>query len=390
MENTLTILFLTYTRTLFGANKSLLALMLDLRERYNVKPVVLMYDKNDGPLAEELEKYNIPYIISPMKFWVVGKDTKLKYLRGFKGYIENKKNIQNILEKVQNYDINLVYTNNSTVQIGAMLADKLNAPHIWYVREFGAEYGDYDFVFNYPRRIVKKWFKKASSVITISDVMYNYVKNGIGKYANVVRIYNGVANSKPIRESFNENDKLQFCIVGALNEGKNQLELLKAANILSKQNKDFHINIIGSGDEYEKILKEYVENNNLDEFVTFWGYRSNVSEILDKMDVGVICSKAEAFGRATVEYMFSSMPVIGADCGGTSEIIDDNQTGFLYKLGNAQELADKMSNFIDERICLREMGTNAFEKANTAYSLKNNTDSIYKLIDNPENKEKDN
>lgn len=150
--------------------------MLDLRERYNVKPVVLMYDKNDGPLAEELEKNNIPYIISPMKFWVVGKDTKLKYLRGLKGYIENKKNIQNILEKVQNYDINLVYTNNSTIQIGAMLADKLNVPHIWHVREFGAEYGDYDFVFNYPRRIVQKWFKKASSVITISDVMYNYVK----------------------------------------------------------------------------------------------------------------------------------------------------------------------------------------------------------------------
>ena len=212
-----TILFLTYTRTLFGANKSLLALMLDLRERYNVKPIVLMYDKNDGPLAEELEKYNIPYIISPMKFWVVGKDTKLKYLRGLKGYIENKKNIQNILERVQNYDINLVYTNNSTVQIGAMLADKLNVPHIWHVREFGAEYGDYDFVFSYPRRIVQKWFKKASSVITISDVMYNYVKNGIGKYANVVRIYNGVANNKPIRESFDENDKLQFCIVGALN-----------------------------------------------------------------------------------------------------------------------------------------------------------------------------
>lgn len=207
--------------------------MLDLRERYNVKPIVLMYDKNDGPLAEELEKYNIPYIISPMKFWVVGKDTKLKYLRGLKGYIENKKNIQNILEKVQNYDINLVYTNNSTIQIGAMLADKLNVPHIWHVREFGAEYGDYDFVFSYPRRIVQKWFKKASSVITISDVMYNYVKNGIGKYANVVRIYNGIANNKPIREIFNENDKLQFCIVGALNEGKNQLELLNVANIVS-------------------------------------------------------------------------------------------------------------------------------------------------------------
>ena len=64
-------------------------------------------------------------------------------------------------------------------------------------------------------------------------------------------------------------------------------------------------------------------------------------------------------------------------------------TGIIFTMNCPQELADKMSNFIDERNFLREMGTNAFEKANTAYSLKNNTDSIYKLIDNPENKEKD-
>ena len=126
---------------MLGANKSLLALMLDLRERYNLKPLVLMYDTKDGSLAEELEINNIQYIISPMKFWVVGKKTKFKYLRGIKGYIENITNINTIYNIIQNDNISLVYTNNSTVQIGAMLAEKLKVPHIWHIREFGADCG---------------------------------------------------------------------------------------------------------------------------------------------------------------------------------------------------------------------------------------------------------
>lgn len=375
------ILFITYTRTMLGANKSLLALMLDLRERYNVKPLVLMYDTKDGSLAEELEINNIQYIISPMKFWVVGKKTKFKYLRGIKGYIENITNINTIYNIIQKYNISLVYTNNSTVQIGAMLAEKLKVPHIWHIREFGAEKGDYDFVFDYPRIVIRKWFSKAKSVITISDAMYDYVRDDIGKKAKVVRIYNGIATDKTLREFYNENDKLQFCIVGALNAGKNQLELLSAAKLLSESTKKFHINIIGSGESYEKLLRKYVKDNNLEEYVTFWGYRDDVATILEKMDVGVVCSKAEAFGRVTAEYMFSSIPVIGADCGGTSELIDTNQTGILYKMGNIQELSDNMKKIITNRVLLKEMGTKAYYKATDKFSLKNNTDKIFQQIE---------
>ena len=76
---------------MLGANKSLLALILDLRQRYNIHPTVLMYDVIDGTLVEELEKNNISYIIAPMKFWVVGKKTKFKYIHGLKVFLDNKK-----------------------------------------------------------------------------------------------------------------------------------------------------------------------------------------------------------------------------------------------------------------------------------------------------------
>ncbi len=51
------ILFVTHYSTMYGANKSLLYLMKDLRLRYNVYPVVLIPQK--GSFSEELEKEKI-------------------------------------------------------------------------------------------------------------------------------------------------------------------------------------------------------------------------------------------------------------------------------------------------------------------------------------------
>ena len=70
------------------------------------------------------------------------------------------------------------------------------------------------------------------------------------------------------------------------------MELLEATKILLESGeKRFHIDLIGDGTDYKEKLQEYVDKNSLQEFVTFWGYRSNVPELLKSMDVGVICSK---------------------------------------------------------------------------------------------------
>ena len=382
-KNKIKILFITYCRAMLGANLCLISLIQDLKERYDVESTVLMYEKEDGPLKEELERNHISYVVSPMKFWAVSKEKNFKYLRGLKISIENRKNIKKIIKKIGHDRFDLIYTNNSTVQIGAILSQKLNIPHIWHVREFGSFFSDYDFEYNYPKFIVRKYFSQASKVITISDSMNRYVKSTIGKDSDVIRIYDGIENKKKKRERWNENNPVQFCIVGALQEGKNQIELIRASKQLKQEyNDQFHVNIIGSGEKYEEVLKKYVVENELENQVTFWGYQKNIDEILEQMDVGVICSLAEGFGRVTVEYMYASMPVIGAGAGATPEIIKDGSTGYIYKLGNDFDLENRMSLFIKNREKIKELGEQAYIDATNRFSLKNNTDYIYKVISN--------
>lgn len=65
-----------------------------------------------------------------------------------------------------------------------------------------------------------------------------------------------------------------------------------------------------------------------------------------KCDICLICSKAEALGRVTVESMASGCLTIGADCGATSELICDGETGYLYKYGNSNNLAEVIEKAI--------------------------------------------
>ena len=139
------------------------------------------------------------------------------------------------------------------------------------------------------------------------------------------------------------------------------------------------LNIIGTGsDEYFNELKQIIRAKGLENNVKLWGFCYNVDEILQSMDVGLMLSRREAFGRVTVEYMLNYMPVIGVNTGATPEIID-NESGFICELDDSEKLADFMQKFITNPELLSQMGSKARERAIKNFSLERNTDQIYEL-----------
>lgn len=373
------ILFVTYCRAMLGANRSLVQLMIDLREQFDVEPYVLMPAVEDGSLHKELEGLNIPFFIHPMKAWVVSENARFRRLRGIKACIENRKYLKEIIDKIEDKRFDLIYSNNSTIQIGADLAKRMKLPHIWHVREYGKKF--YHIVFSYSSKAVKTKFDAAAAVIAVSKGIESYIKESISPSAKTICIYDGIYSRKPLKSVWNEDQKLNFCYVGALQDGKNQLELLKAVDALLREKiTDFHVTLVGEGGDYETVLREYCNRNTLDRYVTFAGYCSDVMKLLDEMDVGVICSQNEAYGRVTVEYMLSSMPVIGARGSGTSEIIQHEKNGYLYQGGEADQLAGYMKKMILNRDLVKEIGQNAYVYAEDNFKNEKTADQVYQVI----------
>lgn len=374
------IIFVTYCRAMFGANLCMLSMIKDLRERYDVEPMVIVPAVNDGTLEEILKQEQIPYIVSDTKPWVVLESAKLKILRGVKASLLSHKYAKNIARLLGDENYALVYSNNSTIQLGADLAGIMNLPHVWHVREYAKKH--YHIDYSYPSFFVKRKFEHTDKVITVSKDLEQYVKRTISPKVNTRAIYDGIEDSgKTVTNHQRLENICHFVCVGVLQEGKNQIELLKAATLLKAAGRDdFHIHFVGNGDEYEKQLRDFCNKENLSELVTFHGYQKDVDSILEHMNVGVICSKSEAFGRVTVEYMLSSLPVIGAAGAGTSEIVEEGKTGLLYQAGDVMGLADCMSRMIDNIHLCDTMGENGYHRAKAEFMVQRNTDEIWKVF----------
>lgn len=95
--------------------------------------------------------------------------------------------------------------------------------------------------------------------------------------------------------------------------------------------------------------------------VFFHGFSSDVTSIWKDHHVLVLPSRAEGLALAQVEAMICGRPVIVADAGGASEIIDDNITGFLADSPSIQSLDEAMERAWQCRDNWEEIGRKAAE-----------------------------
>lgn len=354
---------------------SLLYLIKDLRERYKIKPYVIIPE--EGEFCKQLKKEDIPYLATKFYFWRINQeDLNYKYI--LKQIFMDGIAVAKSACWIHNNDIALVHSNSSTICLGAKLAKVLGIPHIWHIREYGKE--DYNIDYIYSDVMVKRYYEAATAVLAISKDLMNYNKRNLN-LSKMSLVYNGIDDKYQIRKNNCKEDKVHFCTVGLISENKNQLEAVKACKRLLEEGLDnFDYTIVGGGEKKEiRKIEYYVKRNALENTVKILGYTNGISDILKNMDVGIISSKCEAFGRVTVEYMLNYMPVIGAKSGGTKELVRDERNGLLYKSGCEKDLAQKMKKFINKKPLINKYGMYARAYAKKNFSLAQNTDKIYQI-----------
>jgi len=369
------ILYITHYSGLYGANLSLLNLIIELKFNYNVKPMVLM--PYGGDFETELKKNKINYEIINFKLWVNENNI---FIRSFFKTIINRIKFYKIKKLIGN-DYELIHSNSGVIDIGYFLSKKNNIKHIWHLREF--VYEDYSLKYDMGISFASNYFNNnRGRIVAVS----NSVKE---KYSRFIKpqkievIYNGVG-CKNIEPVINKNDILQFCVVGGISDKKNQIEILRAVNLLiNKYNVyRFKLSIIGNGEpKFEKELLDFIKNKGIEDYVNMKGYLTHkeVLEYLLNMDVGILSSFKEAFGRVTIEYMLSKMYVIASNTGANPELIPNTDFGMLYKLGDENDLAEKMldaiTNFEKKNIVIK----NSYLRAKEEFSIESNARNIYNL-----------
>lgn len=381
------ILFIAHENALNGANKSMLNLIDELSGEHNF--FVWCRQGNHGKLIDELNKRKIDYFTEPFYCWCTykpnGKGGLLR--RKVRWYlIEYPHNVvisKKIGAFIYEHNINLIHMNSSIINIGILLKSRYNLPLIWHIREFGKE--DFGWV---PLCSDESFYQtintNADKVIAISKAVASKFEDKIDLDKLEV-VYNGIPVDSQISNRIyleDPNRNLVFLDTGVLSEAKGQKIAINAMKIL-KDRGYTNVTLLLAGKGNIEDICTSLDEKELN--IYFLGQVDDMNTVRKNTDVELVCSKCEAFGRVTIEAMMSGMPVIGANSGGTPELIKNGITGFVFNTGDSIDLANNMIRFIEDRSLVKKMGMAASRYAKDKFNMKrcaNGINKIYKEVIN--------
>lgn len=383
------VLFIPSGDDKYGAPKSMMELVENLKERHGIEPIIMTC--TEGKINAWCKEKGIEcHVLGQGSFMVVGgsnlfrkvvKHSMYPYLR-YKYLKQNNKAKVSIETLLKGKKIDIVHTNVNRIDIGGYYAAAHNIPHVWHLREFGKE--DYNCM--YLREDAISFMNKTTTrFVAISEaVKKGWSKKGLDE-EKIDVIYNGIDLSKyPEKEPqriYEDHDMIKIVFAGIISETKGQIQLIKAIECMSeKDRKRIRVDFYGGGrNSYINSLKKYVNNHGIKEYISFKGYCKDVPGVLPEYDMGVVASRAEAFGRVTAEYMAAGLCVVASDTGANPEIVEHKNTGLIYKYNDPSELAERIHYLISHRNELQKMRINAFYSVREKYSMDRCADEIYSL-----------
>lgn len=358
------VLFVTHEEKLNGASKSMLDLIDQMR---NDHTFIVVSKYSDGAVQAELKNRNIKMIVTPYFIWerpAPRKAVDIQWLK-FKitwllfGNLVNVYSARRIKKALNGTKVDIIHVNTGVINLGVQLKKALGVPLMWHLREFGKE--DFGMIPLVSERTFYNGLNSADGIIAISDAIFNKFAPHLD-IPIVKRIYNGVGikniNYKKIYH-LSEKEKLIILIAGKISSAKGQQYGIQAIQRLVNSGYDnLELWIAGRGN-----LEDVGIDSSRIKAVRMLGQIDNLPEIRKYVDLELVCSKCEAFGRVTVEAMLGGIPVIGSNSGGTPELIIDGFNGILVEHGDTNQLAEKIRLFYENRDLLKEYGENAREFA---------------------------
>lgn len=138
-----------------------------------------------------------------------------------------------------------------------------------------------------------------------------------------------------------------FAVLGQIQPHKGQMDFVQAAARIEQLLPGNSFLIIGEAHNEEdrhycNEIKMAITKLKIIDRVIFTGHQTDIPSLLAAIDILVVPSHQEAFGRAAVEGMAAGRAVIAYQTGGLSEIVNHGENGLLVSSGDVQALSEAM------------------------------------------------
>jgi glycosyltransferase involved in cell wall biosynthesis len=170
--------------------------------------------------------------------------------------------------------------------------------------------------------------------------------------------------NRKLRRGLNIIDKnIVIGMVAAFRKEKNISDLIVVFSKVSKLYPNVTLLLVGGSgikgnDELSNIIG-LVKKLNLEDRVVFTGYRTDLDDLYNVIDIFAFTSLNEPLGNVIVEAMQKAIPIVAYNSGGYPEMIRNCENGFLVEVGDIDSFVQKLSDLIENPDLRSRIGLSA-------------------------------
>lgn len=297
--------------------------------------------------------------------------------------------ISGIIKNIKKYNPDVIHAHGIRAAIYARIAKLCTHSHAWFVYTVhGFHIAQYPFfkriILTHLERILN--FFATDVLVAVSDHDATAMTQArIINTKKIVTIKNGISVTDVRARASEEKQKNKiFTVVSVsrLHAPKDIKTVIHAVKKVSDAGYQIQCNILGDGPD-RAMLEAEVKNMQLEGQVLFLGYQSNPLPYINQANALIFSSFSEGLPMALLESAALKTAIIATDIAGVREIVRDRTEGLLFEVGDADTLAQILTEAIDKKIDMQPMIDAAYTRVCLEFDVQHMVyayEKIYKSV----------
>jgi glycosyltransferase involved in cell wall biosynthesis len=266
---------------------------------------------------------------------------------------------------------NLIHTNMEVLLEGILVAALLKIPHVLHYR--GNTLDRPKLAFDL---LVGAWTRGSDLVYCISGATAEVFRRR-GHHDDVEVLYNPVnveafrtatMSADVRRELGGRSNGPLIGTVGRIHPRKDLETFVRCAAIVATQMPSATFTIVGASEApvemvYRERLSMLIRELGIEDRLTFAGARRDIPSVMRALDVFVLTSRHEGFGRVVAEAMAAGRPVVATAEGAPPELLGAGRYGLLASPEDARGFAEHVLELLGDTDRAAAMGAAAAQAA---------------------------
>lgn len=286
-------------------------------------------------------------------------------------FVDKKKSVDisallRLRKFVKNNKVNTIHAHGTSYFFAILLKFTMPSIRVYWHDHFGNRVQSRDNYF-----LLRLFSILFSGVFTVNEVLRDWAKKKlmVKKVEFLSNFTSDSSQELPVT-FLNGSPEKRIVFLANLHHPKNHILALRSFYISKIANLGWTLHLIGKDkkDSYSDELKDFIQQNNLQESIFIYGTCTDVNNILKQASVGILVSSYEGFPVTLLEYGMAGLTVICTNVGYCNSIVQNDVTGYLISSNNEEELRDvfmKIENESDKNASLAK-NLNTFVKDNYA------------------------